>query len=88
MPGIDTSHKYGPRCASSTVRHQHEYTPPPGMPQRCSCGHTRWTVAAGGASTPAVLCAKCTSTNRISSAYERGRVTGFTEANRKEAAPL
>jgi hypothetical protein len=88
MPTIDNSHQFTPECARRPVRHSHDYKPAPGMPQRCSCGHTRWYVTAGGISAPAVCCLKCTSKNRVSSAYEQGRADGFTAAQRKESAPV
>lgn len=82
------THRLALACDKATVRHLHEYRPGPDCPQRCQCGHTRWQIRVGGHNGPSVSCAKCGSTNRISTAYEKGRAAAFTELTRQEAAPL
>jgi phage FluMu protein Com len=72
MPDL-APHPYNPVACDHMARHDHEYKPGAGLPQRCTCGSRRWLITAGGPLDLKVTCRKCKSLNRLSTKYEMGR---------------
>lgn len=85
MPPTTAHHQLAASCDVGSARHKHDYRPPADTTQRCSCGHTRFSLNVGGAMSPAVVCAKCGTANRTATAWIRGYYAGVTEKDRQAA---
>lgn len=68
-------------------RHSHDYRPVAPAARQCSCGSRRWTITVGGILGAVVACQRCHQSNRVATAYERGREDGPREVTRAAAAP-
>lgn len=73
MPPPPPDHPYRLSCFALGTRHSHDYRPIDTAPQRCTCSSRKWTVTTGGILPATVACANCGASNRVATAYERGR---------------